>query len=39
MSLSNAIKVMNKSINIDHENMKPYRIAQLTILNMMNIYK
>jgi len=39
MSLSNAIKVMNKSMNNDHENMKPYRIAQLTILNMMNIYK
>lgn len=39
MSLSNAIKVINNSMKTDHENMKPYRIAQLTILNMMNIYK
>jgi len=33
MSLSSAIKIMNE--NKDHENMYPYRIAQLTVLNML----
>jgi hypothetical protein len=37
MSLSNAIKIMES--NKDHENMYPYRIAQLTVLNMMKINK
>ena len=33
MTISNAIKVMESTD--DHENMYPYRIAQLTVLNMM----
>ena len=33
MSLTSAIKIMEG--NEDHENMYPYRIAQLTVLNMM----
>jgi len=37
MSVSNAIKVMNESN--DHANMYPYRIAQLTVLNMLKINK
>ena len=39
MSLPNAIKAINESMKMEHENMKPYRIGQLTILSMMNIYK
>lgn len=35
MSISGAIKIMES--NKDHENMYPYRIAQLTVLNMMKI--
>jgi len=35
MSISGAIKIMEA--NKDHENMYPYRIAQLTVLNMMKI--
>jgi len=37
MSLSKAIKMTEN--NNDHENMYPYRIAQLTVLNMMKINK
>lgn len=37
MSLATAIKIMNNGS--DHTNMYPYRIAQLTVLNMMKINK
>ncbi len=38
MSISNAIKVMKDNKN-DHENMYPYRMAQLTVLNMLKLNK
>jgi 8-oxo-dGTP pyrophosphatase MutT (NUDIX family) len=37
MSLSSAIKIMNEGQ--DHENMYPYRIAQITVLNMLKLFK
>ena len=37
MTISNAIKVMESTD--DHENMYPYRIAQLTVLNMTKTKK
>ncbi len=39
MSISNAIKVMEDNSKNDHENMYPYRMAQLTILNMLKLNK
>jgi hypothetical protein len=39
MNLSNAIKIMNESFEHDHINMYPYKIAQLTVLNMLKINK
>ena len=37
MSLAAAIKIMAASMKTDHENMAPYRAAQMTLLNMMKI--
>lgn len=37
MSLAAAIKIMGESMKNDHENMAPYRAAQMTLLNMMKL--
>jgi len=35
MSITSAVKVMSNNVENDHKNMYPYRIAQLTVLNMI----
>ena len=39
LSISNAIKVMEDNDKNDHENRYPYKIAQLTVLNMLKLNK
>jgi 8-oxo-dGTP pyrophosphatase MutT (NUDIX family) len=37
MSIASAIKQIESSTKSDHENLYPYKIAQLTILKMLNL--